>query len=105
MLAFKQSPGFENLVDTQDQSGQQPADLGRIRCPLCHWQPRPGSRWYCTDVGHPEYFFAGCGTAWNTFQTAGLCPGCGHQWRYTACMRCGQMSLHQDWYAKGPADS
>jgi hypothetical protein len=76
-------------------------DYGRIRCPLCRWRPRASSRWYCIDCGHPEYFDAGCGTAWNTFDTRGRCPGCGHRWRYTACLSCDGWSLHEDWYERG----
>jgi hypothetical protein len=30
-----------------------------------------------------------------------LCPGCAHQWRYTACLRCEGWSLHEDWYVEG----
>ncbi|MBS1812644.1 MAG: hypothetical protein JST84_31040 [Acidobacteria bacterium] len=78
------------------------AERIRIRCPLCLWQPNAGSRWYCGSVGNPEYFFSGCGTGWNTFDTQGLCPGCGHQWRWTACLSCWQWSLHEDWYTREP---
>jgi hypothetical protein len=70
----------------------------RIRCPKCTWQPAPASMWYCADCAHPEHFFDGCGAAWNTFETAGLCPGCGHLWLWTSCLVCGQWSLHAEWY-------
>jgi hypothetical protein len=60
-----------------------------IYCPLCAWRPTATDRWIC----HPE-----CGTVWNTFWTRGLCPGCGHQWRETACLRCQRMSPHEYWY-------
>ena len=70
---------------------------GRIRCPLCLWQPTSSSRWYCCSSGHPEYFTGGCGMAWNTFDTRGKCPGCDHQWRWTACLSCEGWSLHEDW--------
>jgi hypothetical protein len=75
-------------------------DFSRIRCPLCRWQPRPSSRWFCADAGFPEYFFGGCGTAWNTFASCGVCPGCTHRWQWTTCLRCGQWSLHNDWYVE-----
>lgn len=73
-----------------------------IRCPHCTWQPRPTSRWLCSDSPPPEGFRGGCGTVWNTFDTRGLCPGCGHQWRWTTCLRCYQWSLHEDWYVTDP---
>src|ERR1041385_5664745 len=73
-------------------------DFSTIRCPLCKWQPKESSRWYCGDCDYPEYFFEGCGTAWNSFKTRGLCPGCGHQWRWTVCLSCYGWSKHNDWY-------
>ena len=71
----------------------------RIRCPECKWKPSATSRWCCGDCAYPEVFFGGCGAEWNTFETAGQCPGCGHQWRWTACLSCFTWSLHEDWYA------
>lgn len=73
-------------------------DFSRIRCPLCKWQPKPSHRWFCASCGYPEYLDEGCGTCWNTFTTRGRCPGCGHQWRWTACLNCADWSLHADWY-------
>jgi hypothetical protein len=70
----------------------------RIRCPLCDWQPTRDSRWCCAGALTPEAPFGGCGTVWNTFDTAGRCPGCDHQWVWTSCLRCGGWSLHEDWY-------
>ena len=35
---------------------------------------------------------------WNTFWTRGVCPGCGHQWRETACLQCRKKSPHESWY-------
>jgi hypothetical protein len=55
----------------------------------------------CSSCGHPEYFDGGCGTTWNTFTTRGLCPGCGHQWRWTTCLACHGWSRHEDWYEQG----
>src|SRR5262245_65614097 len=60
--------------------------FSRVRCPLCKWRPKSSSRWYCGDCDYPEYFFDSCGTAWNTFKTGGLFPGCGAQSRYAFCM-------------------
>ena len=73
-------------------------EFNRIRCPLCKWRPKASSRWYCGDCDYPEYFFDGCGTGWNTFTTRGLCPGCGHQWRWTICLSCQRWSQHEEWY-------
>jgi hypothetical protein len=73
------------------------SDAG-VRCPLCAWRPRSDDLWFCADAGAPEHFLGGCGTAWNTFETRGRCPGCAHQWRWTACPACEQWSLHEDWY-------
>jgi hypothetical protein len=73
-------------------------DFSRIRCPLCKWQPKPSHRWFCAPCGDPEFFADGCGACWNTFTTRGLCPGCGHQWRWTSCLNCSRWSRHEDWY-------
>lgn len=65
-----------------------------IHCPLCHWEPGASARWICG----PSEPGAGCGTCWNTFWTAGCCPGCGHFWAKTQCLACKQSSPHEDWY-------
>ena len=65
--------------------------FSRIRC--------ASSRWHCLVFGTPDPPFDACGAVWNTFSTGGRCPGCGHQWRWTTCLRCQQHSLHKDWYA------
>lgn len=76
----------------------------RIRCPHCDWQPHRHDQWGCFPVGAPEYFDGGCGASWNTFDTRGLCPGCGYQWRHTMCLSCGAWSLHDEWYEHGSGD-
>jgi len=58
-----------------------------IRCPQCKWTPRTKNVWSCK-----------CGHQWNTFDTRGLCPGCGYQWEITGCLACGAMSPHPEWY-------
>ncbi|MEW5743748.1 MAG: hypothetical protein AB1938_32850 [Myxococcota bacterium] len=68
---------------------------GRIRCPKCAWEPRKADRWYCSKCNQG---------VWNTFDTRGVCPVCGYQWKWTACLNCQQWSLHEDWYEK-PGDS
>jgi hypothetical protein len=97
---FQKSLMPEDDAEVVVDLGDEEPDFSRIRCPLCKWQPKASSRWCCGDCGHPEYFFDGCGAFWNTFATRGLCPGCGHQWRWTACLRCDGWSLHEEWYAK-----
>jgi hypothetical protein len=63
---------------------------GRIRCPLCRWEPRAWDRWLCTACNH----------VWNTFDTGGVCPGCLKQWTRTVCLFCHKWSPHSDWYPK-----
>lgn len=84
-------------IETVLQQDDDESKFSRIRCPQCKWQPTSSSSWVCGDGGPPEYF-SGCGTEWNTFDTRGRCPGCGHRWLWTACLWCGQYSLHEDWY-------
>ncbi len=62
---------------------------GRIRCPLCGWEPRAQDTWFCS-----------CGHQWNTFDTGGVCPGCLKQWAMTACPACSRWSPHSEWYPK-----
>jgi hypothetical protein len=95
-LPPEETPGETTKISDEEEA----QDYSRIRCPLCRWQPDETSRWSCNDRGDPEYFFDGCGTTWNTFSTRGLCPGCGHQWRWTKCLKCKGWSLHEDWYAQ-----
>ena len=66
----------------------------RIRCPLCQWQPQKHDRWFCDP---------GCHHHWNTFDTAGICPGCAKTWDQTACLKCHGWSRHADWYESEPA--
>lgn len=66
----------------------------RIRCPLCLWRPAKTDRWGCD-----------CGHGWNTFETEGKCPACGHQWHVTQCLQCHQFSPHKAWYASEPEPS
>ena len=61
----------------------------RIRCPRCGWEPARHDRWFCDP---------GCHCRWNTFDTAGICPGCTKEWDQTACLSCHQWSPHADWY-------
>jgi hypothetical protein len=95
---FRKSPVFDKYAETAKQKDRT-TDFSRIRCPLCRWQPQASSRWCCSDAaGYPHFFHNGCGTVWNTFETRGRCPGCGHQWSRTDCLRCRGCSPHEDWY-------
>jgi len=96
---FRKSFPIEEIIEKVSEKQIDETDFSRILCPLCRWQPNKSSRWYCFDSPHPENFFDGCGTHWNTFETRGLCPGCQHQWRWTTCLLCSGNSLHEDWYA------
>lgn len=74
---------------------ESPPDRNRrIRCPRCSWQPDRRSLWSCH-----------CGHAWNTFDTAALCPKCGKQWEHTQCLRCHVFSPHRDWYENPDPDA
>jgi len=79
-------------------SGKVATRRSRIRCPECSWEPRKSDTWWCDDCDWPEFFKGGCGTTWHTFDTGGVCPGCGHRWQWTSCLRCHNWSLHDDWY-------
>jgi hypothetical protein len=78
--------------------------FGRIRCPHCAWRPTPSSRWACNGPDGAAPGFRGCGAVWNTFTTRGLCPGCNHRWQWTACLRCSDWALHEEWYEPQAAD-
>jgi hypothetical protein len=83
ILAFLRAPDSRIGVDRDDVRRR------RIRCPQCHWEPSRHDAWRCSP---------GCGHVWNTFDTAGRCPGCSTQWTSTACLRCHVWSAHDDWY-------
>ena len=97
MWLLKESRKIEDLVvprfDEDEDEG-----LNGIRCPQCSWRPSVHDLWCCVVIDTPEPPFPGCGTEWNTFSTHGKCPGCAHQWQWTSCLRCGEWSLHEDWY-------
>jgi hypothetical protein len=83
-------PGDPKIIDEVLRGAGLPPRKPRIRCPRCAWQPRRHDLWIC----RPE-----CGFVWNTFETGGVCPGCGHQWRETKCLACKRWSPHLAWYA------
>ncbi|HQU82648.1 MAG TPA: hypothetical protein PKY59_05975 [Pyrinomonadaceae bacterium] len=100
--AYVKTSEAEELLKSVEKE-EEKDDFQKIRCPLCSWQPTKSSRWCCGNVGEPEYFYDGCFTMWNTFDTGGKCPGCAHQWRWTSCLRCKKWSRHEDWYEKKTA--
>jgi hypothetical protein len=94
MLDFVLALGLTFLRDKRSPTGDVRCfvpDFVKIRCPLCQWQPQKSDRWLCEP---------GCQHCWNTFETAGICPGCTKHWDQTACLRCQQWSPHEDWYEK-----
>ena len=82
---------FALVITKKDTDPRLREDGPKIRCPKCAWEPSRADRWCCANGG-------GCGHVWNTFETRGVCPGCGRQWTETACLRCNQWSPHDDWY-------
>jgi hypothetical protein len=82
------APGRPEAAPSDAGSGD--GGDGRIRCPLCRWEPRAEDRWMCTK----------CKYRWNTFDTGGVCPGCLKQWDRTMCLSCHKWSAHSDWYPK-----
>ncbi len=97
IAAYRKTEEFDKILKSLELE-EEKTDFERIRCPLCDWRPTKSSLWCCADADAPEYFYDGCFTNWNTFETHGKCPTCAHQWRFTSCLRCGQWSLHNDWY-------
>ena len=97
--AYRKTAETDEILKLIDKS-EEKTDFARIRCPHCRWQPTRNSRWFCLDCDAPEFFYDGCMTCWNTFETRGKCPGCAHQWRWTSCLRCEGWALHEDWYSK-----
>lgn len=83
-------PGDPRVIDEVLRGAGLPPRRRRIRCPRCAWRPGRRDRWVCAPH---------CGFVWNTFDTAGRCPGCGHQWTETKCLACRRWSPHLDWYA------
>lgn len=100
-LSFRHASDDDDPDLTSELFEIDDAELSGIRCPLCKWRPRRSDWWQCQDCDHPEYFYGGCGTEWNTFETGGICPRCLHQWIWTSCYRCLMWSKHEDWYEKG----
>lgn len=60
------------------------------QCPRCHWRSDGGAHWACT-----------CKHIWNTFETYGVCPVCGHRWADTRCPSCSRWSKHLAFWEAG----
>ena len=93
LLLLKGEPTRVRTVDRRERAKQRNGRT-RIRCPRCGWEPGRHDRWICR-----------CFHVWNTFDTRGVCPGCGYQWLETQCLRCKVMSRHEDWYVVEPGQS
>jgi Zn-dependent protease/DNA-directed RNA polymerase subunit RPC12/RpoP len=56
-------------------------------CPECKTPPPVGELWKCSQ----------CGQAFDTFQTAAVCPRCGMQYPATRCLDCGRGHPMSEW--------
>jgi hypothetical protein len=90
--------GGDDILPVVREAEDISEELSGISCPICKWRPTRSSLWTCWDCDYPEYFYDGCGTNWNTFETEGACPTCAHQWKWTSCHSCLGWSRHLDWY-------
>ncbi len=57
------------------------------RCPSCQAHPLEGSFWNCGK----------CGITFDTFETAGVCPGCGLGYDTTTCPECRRGAPLAQW--------
>lgn len=101
LYLFRKTPKRDELLEKHFEREKQETEYSRIRCPKCKWKPNKSSRWWCADCDYPEYFYDACYSAWNTFETRGVCPVCRHLWRWTSCLACEGWSRHEDWYERG----
>jgi len=97
-MLLKDTRKSESIVIPRIELEDDDEQLHGIRCPKCAWRPSQSDLWCCLAIDTPEPPFDFCMTEWNTFSTRGRCPGCQHQWTWTSCLRCGEWSLHEDWY-------
>jgi len=61
-------------------------------CPSCRTAPPKGAYWGCGK----------CRTAFDTFETHGVCPKCGAQFDQTRCLDCGTTSPIGAWGVPAP---
>lgn len=98
-LALRKPMPATDLVDRiLERTDDDTPEFLRIRCPHCDWEPDSTALWCCAARAEPPEHHRGCGTSWHTFDTRGRCPGCDHQWAWTACLRCSRWARHDDWY-------
>jgi Zn-dependent protease len=58
-----------------------------VACPACGRPPLVGRFWTCAQ----------CNTPFDTFETGGVCPQCGHQYDVTECFACRQRTSIHRW--------
>ena len=56
-------------------------------CPVCKVAPPRGAIWVCGK----------CRTAFDMFETRGVCPSCGTQFTATSCPECGSLRPMSEW--------
>jgi len=58
-------------------------------CPACKVAPPRGAFWGCGK----------CRTAFDTFETQGVCPNCGVEYGVASCPECGNVRPMSEWMA------
>jgi Zn-dependent protease len=58
-----------------------------FNCPSCKAAPPTGAHWRCGN----------CRTAFDIFETFGVCPNCGVHFKATRCLECGETSQISEW--------
>jgi hypothetical protein len=58
-------------------------------CPACKLAPPRGAFWGCGK----------CRTAFDSFETRGVCPNCGTQFAVASCPECGSLRPMSEWMA------
>jgi Zn-dependent protease len=58
-----------------------------LNCPSCKAAPPIGAHWRCGN----------CRTAFDIFETFGVCPNCGVHFKATRCLECGETSQISEW--------
>jgi Zn-dependent protease len=61
-----------------------------FQCPSCNTAPPVGEYWKCSN----------CGQAFDTFQTAAVCPSCRTQFPSTRCLDCGHLHPMHEWMSR-----
>ena len=66
----------------------------QFACPQCHTAPPSGPIWVCSA----------CRTAFDTFESGGVCPRCQQSATLTACVECGAASPLPAWALPPPLE-